>query len=251
MSLFSIILGFGASLGLLRILRRSPAAEQVRWLFAGLIVLAGGLVGARIGFVLTHFHYFQNNISESIHLELGGLSWPGAVIGSLVFALAGVGILHKPYIKILDQLSALLLPVATAVWLGCWQAGVAYGQILESGTWWGILARDESGVTALRVPVQPAAALSLILFLSMAELFLEKKKTPGLKAGITSLVFSLHSLLFSLMRADPVQEILNLRLDTWASILLILASVVFLLLSSRTKSRSASHGSQLHHGVNI
>lgn len=240
MNFFSLILGVGASLGLVRVLQASPAAERFRWLSAGLITLIGSLIGARLGFIIAYAGYFKINVYETLMFWQGGLSWPGAVVGAYLFARFAVVLIRKPYTLVLDKLSVLLLPIATAVWLGCWKAGIAYGQVLETGTWWGILTKDESGLEAIRVPVQPAAALSLLLILGITEWIIVRSQPLGVKNSIIGLVFSLHALLFSFMRVDPVQRFLSLRLDSWAAILILLGSSFLLLIRIRKKQKRLS-----------
>ena len=54
--------------------------------------------------------------------------------------------------------------------------------------------------------------------------------------GILLLTTAVHTLVFSLMRDDPVQPILGIRLDIWASILFILAAVSLLVFTFEVKS---------------
>lgn len=128
------------------------------------------------------------------------------------------------------MLSRMLLPLAAAVWLGGWQAGIGFGQLLPAGTWWGMMLRDESGLTALRVPVQPAAVISLLLILGLIEWLIRGATKDGLKAAVSFFVLSLHSLLFSFMRYDSVQRLFGFRLDTLAAILFSVLAVLFLIL---------------------
>jgi hypothetical protein len=132
----------------------------------------------------------------------------------------------------------MLLPLGTAVWLAGWQAGIAYGQALPAGTWWGMRITDDSGLTAFRIPVQPAAVISLILLLGISEWLVRRSEKPGLQTGVMISILSMHTLLFSLMRVDLGQHFFDLRLDTWAAIFLFTASLVFLIIVlSRTKTK--------------
>lgn len=228
MTLFSLILGAGGSIALLRLLQQTSADRRFRWLAAGVFSLAGSLLGARIGFAAAYHSYFTTHTSEISRLTQGGLSWPGALAGAILFACLSLLIFRLPFLEGLDRLSRMLLPLATAIWLGGWQAGIAFGQLLPSGTWWGLMVRDESGLTALRVPVQPTAVVSLLLMLGLIEMLMRHAKKEGLKAGITFFVFSLHSLLFSFMRYDSVQRLFGFRLDTWAAIFFSTAACLFL-----------------------
>ena len=93
MTPFSLMVGLGASLGLLRVLRVSPAATRLRWLTGGLITLAGALIGARAGFVIAYHQYYFAHTQEILRIDQGGLSWPGAIIGAILFAWIGLLIL--------------------------------------------------------------------------------------------------------------------------------------------------------------
>lgn len=228
MNLFSLILGVGSSIALLRLLQQSPAVQRFHWLTAGILSMVGAILGARIGFAAAYHTYFSTHTQEISRITLGGLSWPGALAGAILFACIALPILRLPFLEGLDRLSRMLLPLAAAVWLGAWQVGIGFGQLLPSGTWWGLLLRDESGLTALRVPVQPAAVVSLLLVLGLIEWLMRQVKKDGLKAGVTFFVLSLHSLLFSFMRYDSVESIYGFRLDTWAAMFFSALACLFL-----------------------
>lgn len=85
---------------------------------------------------------------------------------------------------------------------------------------------DETGQMGLRAPVQLLAALSLIVFLGVLELWLAKTETIGLGGLLVCLVFSVDMLLFSFLRADPAQSWLGLRIETWAAMVYTLLGIV-------------------------
>lgn len=234
---FSIIIGIGASVGMWRVYDRLVPAQRIRGLFTAIWVLCGSLVGARLGYVLSHLHYFSKYRAESVQFWLGGMDGCGALAGAVIFTIAAALIFKSGVLRTLDLMTGMLLPITVAGWLGCWAIGAAYGQALEPGTWWGMMMLDETGVTSLRVPLQPAAAVSLIIFLLLID-HLTRHQTQGIPFTARCLVFSVHTLLFSFMRADPMQILWNLRLDT---VLLILSSIVFaivlaILLQRKTKT---------------
>lgn len=229
----SLILGLGASAGLLRLLQAADASRRIRWLLAGLFTLLGALMGARLGFALLFHEYFRSAGIEIINPGLGGLYWPGAAAGAILFAWLGCSLLRLPRRIGLDRLSRLLLPLGIAAWLAAWQFGVAYGTTLPSGTWWGTMALDEGGNTALRAPVQPAAILSLMVLILLMERVVRKNPVPGLTAGTIGIVFFIHTFVFSFMRADPTRVFAGWRWDTWTALIFISASVVFLLVILR------------------
>ena len=224
MSLFSLLIGLGASLALLRLAFTVAEEQRIRWLLYGLAVLTGALLGARLAFVLEHLAYYSTRQNEIFNFRAGGLWWPGAVAGGLLVILV-IGIVRKHKIlETFDKFSVFLLPLSVSFWLAAWSAGVAYGTRLDPSVWWGMPMLDISGVTAPRVPVQPAAAFTILLLLGAIEWIWKKPSPAGRRMALLMLVLSIHTLLFSIMRADPVQPILGIRLDVWASILFILVS---------------------------
>ncbi|MRR29289.1 hypothetical protein EG834_02900 [bacterium] len=245
MNLFSLILGVGGSIALLRITQYTTADKRFRWLLAGVLTMAGAVIVARLGFAAAYHDYFSTHPQEIYRITSGGLSWPGALAGALLFAMISFFVFRLPLLKGFDLLSRMLLPMAAAVWLGGWQAGVGFGQLLPAGTWWGMMLRDESGLTALRVPVQPAAVISLLLIMGLIEWLIRGAKKDGLKAAVSFFVLSLHSLLFSFMRYDSVQSLFGIRLDSLAAIFFsVLASLLLIIILFKKKTILSTNAPQ-------
>lgn len=231
MNLFSILIGLGASLGLLRLLQVSPRETRLRWQAAGLITLTGSLVGARVGFLIAYHEYFATHPQEMLRVDLGGLSLPGALAGALLFAWLGIKLLGFSTADGFDRLGRMLLPVAAAAWLGAWLAPVAYGRPLPAGTWWGLPMPDDAGLVTLRLPLQPLALLSLLLLLPLTETFTRKVKKKGVKEAAAFFVFSIHCTFFSFLRYDSVQTFFGIRLDTWAALANLLLALMLLIVA--------------------
>jgi phosphatidylglycerol:prolipoprotein diacylglycerol transferase len=226
---FSLILATGASFGLFRIALASRPSQRMVWLLAGLLTLGGALLGARLGYVVLHLSYFSKHILESFAFWRGGLTWVGALGGALLTLLLAKKIWQWSFFSLLDRLSLLLLPLGVAGWLACWLSGAAYGQPLPVAAWWGIQAIDEASLLALRTPVQPLAAISLLVFMGFTELVILQNQTIGWKGSLACLVFSADMLLFSFLRADSSQRWLGLRPESWAGILFTLAGIAAVL----------------------
>jgi prolipoprotein diacylglyceryltransferase len=250
---FSVWVGLGATVGLWRIVRSAPQRQAETWLNAGLFVLFFTLAGARLSYIWLNWSYFASHLVESAMIWLGGLTWPGAFAGAGL-ALIMLSLLyrnspdrlppHTPYLPlgwVGDRLYPLLPPLAIAVWIGCWQSGIAYGVALPAGTWWGMPALDASGASSLRFPLQPLAALTLLEFFWLLETRIRPLRPPGLLFGLAVAGLLLHLAAFSLLRDDPAPYWNGLRLDTWFAVfslalLLILAIINNLVLRSGRKS---------------
>ncbi len=97
-------LAFAAALVLaIKEAKRNPeysGSDETIWDLA-LLILAGGIIGARSAFVLENWEYFSKNQSEILNLREGGLMFYGGAIGAIILA-----IIYFKYKKI-DGWSAL------------------------------------------------------------------------------------------------------------------------------------------------
>jgi prolipoprotein diacylglyceryltransferase len=227
-NLFSVILGFGALIGLLRIFLKSFSHERIPNLIVCAATLIGCLFGSRVGFVIAHVEYYKNHLSEMAMVALGGLSWPGAIAGGLLFTVLYATLSRTKVGKTLDITSLMFLPLGSAAWLGAWTYGIAYGALLNQGTWWGVYSLDETGLVFLRVPVQLAAAITLFISIMIFEQLTKKVRIDGMKFGIIGLTFSVHSVVFSFMRVDPTFTWQGFRIDSIAGLILTMCFIVFM-----------------------
>jgi len=232
-SAFAFLVGLGASLGLWRVIQRVPRWQASRWMNSALITLLGCLLGSRITYVAFHTSYYASHWLEAVEIWKGGLAWPGAVAGGLVGLIAVACIWRIPIALLADRIIPLASPLAIAVWLGCWQSGVAYGVRLPPGGWWGIPSRDETGAIYSRLPVQPLAALTLVIFFWWLELKRFPRERPGRLASLAGLGLAVNLLVFSFLRADPSQLWGGLRPDMWMALGLGLFCVLTYILASR------------------
>jgi phosphatidylglycerol---prolipoprotein diacylglyceryl transferase len=217
-SAFAFLVGLGASLGLWRVIQRVPRWQASRWMNSALITLLGSLLGSRIVYVAFHTSYYAAHRLEAVEIWKGGLSWPGAVAGGLVGLVAVATIWRLPIALLADRLMPLASPLAIAVWLGCWQSGISYGGRLPPGAWWGIPTRDETGAVYTRFPVQPLAALTLVIFFWWLELKSFPREHPGRLASLAGLGLAVNLLIFSFLRADPSQLWIGVRPDVWMAL---------------------------------
>jgi phosphatidylglycerol:prolipoprotein diacylglycerol transferase len=104
------------------------AYDLVFWL------VVGGVLGARVFYVLLNLEYFFQNPIEIIMIQRGGLAWQG---GFIVGALSGIVFVRKnklPLTLMLD-LSAPYLALGQSIGrIGCFLNGCCYGKAVE----WGI-----------------------------------------------------------------------------------------------------------------
>jgi phosphatidylglycerol:prolipoprotein diacylglycerol transferase len=224
---FSVVLGLGLSLWLYR-------EDKIYLLNAGLAILFVSLIGARAGYVLRNFSYFIDNPLDMPQLWLGGLSWPGALIGAII----SLGVIHLIWKEPLGMLAEGLLPLlgllVLAIWLTGWGAGIAYGP--RTDAWYGIPVRDSLGLTARRWPLPLLGALTSGAWVAGSILYpLTRGHKPGFRAVLAVSGLSGINLIISLFRVDPAPLLVGLRWESWFSILYFLSGMVVLfLLKDRT-----------------
>ena len=245
-NLFSIILGIGVLIGLLRIAQTDRLREANRCTNAALWTLLGALVGGRIAYLIPHWAYFQNYPLQIPKIWLGGMAWSGALAGGIL-AMTIIALVTRQHLgKMADALLPLLSITSASIWLGCWLSGVAYGP--EVDAWWALPAKDYQGVVSDRFPLQIIAALSiLLLFWGIDRLRVRGRLSypgmvpiSGLGASIGLAALSLVQLGASFLRVDPTPLWNGIHPDTWLSsgfVILSLVACLTLIVHSRIMAR--------------
>jgi prolipoprotein diacylglyceryltransferase len=242
---YSLLVGMGASLAILRVVQNVPRWQAARWANAGLLVLLSSLIGARLVYVICYWGYFQEHLVEALALWKGGFSWFGAVVGGIICLFAISRIWHMRFSKLADGLVPMIPPLAVTIWMGCWAWGIAYGPLAPPNSFWGIPTWDESGVSEMRLPLQLLAAFALLVYCFWLEAREKSFKREGQKAALMLLGLSVNLLLFMPLRADPAPGWLGVRLDVWAAIAFFIPSLVVFLITQRGR---VEQNSTLLHG---
>ncbi|MEW6648910.1 MAG: prolipoprotein diacylglyceryl transferase family protein [Chloroflexota bacterium] len=220
MNLFSLLVGIGASFGLLLAARSAPPGAELRRVGGGLLVLLAALTGARAGFVWLNPHLFQADGWAALRAWEGGLSFPGglaaAVLAVGLVALAqGESLAHTA-----DGLVVMFVPLGVMVWLGCGAAGCAFGAALSEQYPWSLPVMELDGSLTYRFGLPYLAAPGLLVFAWLAEKIIAGSRVPGLRASALGLAIGLHILLFTALRGDDPPRFQDVRLDTAAALFL-------------------------------
>lgn len=235
---FSLMVAVGAGLGLVHVLRGTPEVTSRRWIFAGALMLLAGFVGARLGYTLIHEAYFDAHPAEIFQVWLGGLFWPGALPACLLGAYLLAFCWRVPVGLVVDRLAGMAFPLAAAAWIGCWLVGAAYGSPVSENAWYGLMIQDESGAIMSRFPVQPLAAVVLVLSYSLLP-----RPRPGrpVEPGVSGLgalmVLGLNLLVFSALVDVPGPRWNGQRIETWAALALAAAAALILFFTRRIAAR--------------
>jgi phosphatidylglycerol:prolipoprotein diacylglycerol transferase len=223
LNLYALMLGIGSSLSIWRVSKEVPAREAMRWSASALIVLLGALIGARIGFVLWQPAYLEAFGWQVLRLWEGGFIWPGAIVGAWLAIFLISWQLHSRVGFVADRMSVMVPPLVIMIWLGCWMAGCGYGPLLPAG-WQFPASVDETGMWASRLPLQWLAAISLFLIYFSFEHHFPRRRS-GQAAALSWLLLMIHTLTFSLLRADLRPGWQGLSWDIWAAIFYLTTAV--------------------------
>jgi phosphatidylglycerol:prolipoprotein diacylglycerol transferase len=131
-----IALGFLTCLFLLGRRSRRMGLDPTAMFDAAVYALIGGIVGARVFFVVDNWSEFADAPIRMIRLDLGGLTFYGGLIGGATCLLFTVWYRRLPLLRTLD-VGASLVPLGHAFGrVGCFLNGCCYGRTTES--WLGV-----------------------------------------------------------------------------------------------------------------
>jgi len=131
-----MVIGFLACVWLIRRLSRDFTPDPQHITNAALYALIGGVVGARLFFLLHYHDRFRSNPIEIFAIWQGGLELAGGVVAAIIVILLYM-LYHKlPVRRYLDVLAIGLMLVLVFGRIGCFLNGCCYGKPTELP--WGI-----------------------------------------------------------------------------------------------------------------
>jgi len=210
---YSLLLGVGAALGLMQVVQRVPEKQSLRWVVAGLGLLAAGLAGARASYIWLFPTYYQVHPQAAWQITQGGLAWPGALIGGMLALFIAALLLRAPLGLAADVFAPLFIYVAITAWLGAAFSGIAYGSEVFQGAPWALPSNQPDGYVVYRWPLQLTAALTLFYIIWRLDRRSEDWRISGVRAGVSGLMLAGHTALFSYWRADGGLVFNGLRVD--------------------------------------
>lgn len=146
-SLVGILIAVAMFLGLFITERLAKKTEQnaEHYLELAIRLVVFGVIGARIGYVLSHWEYFITDQGSVFHINDGGLTAPGAIIAGLIVSFVFCRQKKLSWLQVCD----------TAM------PGILTGQVLASiGCFFGrnMLGTYSDGVFAMQVALQDVDA---------------------------------------------------------------------------------------------
>jgi phosphatidylglycerol---prolipoprotein diacylglyceryl transferase len=171
-------------------------ADDVMDMSIYIIVLA--IVGARVGYVLTGWHEFQNNALDALKIHQGGLSFHGGVAGG---ALAVIYFCRRKKIPIFKMGDAVIPSLALGLAIGrigCFLNGCCFGCAVHTHIAWAVVFPNlNDGVSRHPAQLYDSAMNFAMMLLLMYPLKKFKRKDGDLfafwliLAGITRFIMEI------------------------------------------------------------
>lgn len=239
LSTYTLLLDAGIVAGLVWLMisaRRLGPAEASRWLNAGLVTVATGLVGARAGYVVVNWAYFHDHLDEAVQLWLGGLSWHGGLFTGVLALIAWARWRNLPLAALADAAAPGMLLGLAAGWSGCLMVGCNYGrEVFDPASPWRRLAAelpDIYGVVAPRL-VSQAIVAGWALAVLVLLLLLRQVRLPGGGRFLLALgLFSLGLFVIGFTRGDASPPVGPWRLDQAIDLSIAVAALGRLVVAS-------------------
>ena len=126
-----MVIGFLAAVSLIRHLSRNITPDPQLITNAALYSLIGGVVGARLFYILHHFEDFKENLASVFAIWQGGLELLGGVILAITIIFFYL-LYHKlPIRRYLDILAIALMLALVFGRIGCFLNGCCFGKPTE------------------------------------------------------------------------------------------------------------------------
>jgi len=212
---YGLVVSFAFLLGTILVVRDAGRyGMPVDSVFDTMIaVLAGGLVGGRILFVLVNWDHYSRDLFGIFKFYEGGLAIQGALLGAV---LAGVAVTRARKISFwrTSDLIAPYIALGQSIGrIGCFLNGCCYGKVIEGG-----LGVTFPGETVMRIPVQLYSSLGLLVIFAVLIRLRNRPHFDGLIFTMYLILYSGFRFFMDFMRADNPAALYNMTLAQLISI---------------------------------
>jgi phosphatidylglycerol:prolipoprotein diacylglycerol transferase len=123
-----MVIGFLACVSLIKRLSRDFTTDPQHITNAALYSLVGGVIGARLFFVIHYFNDFRSNPLEIFAIWQGGLELAGGVVAAIIVILFYMWYHKLPIRRYLDVIAVGLMLALFFGRIGCFLNGCCYGK---------------------------------------------------------------------------------------------------------------------------
>jgi phosphatidylglycerol:prolipoprotein diacylglycerol transferase len=192
----------------------------------GIVMLIGGIIGARIVYIALNFRYYTRNPLEIVNLTKGGLVWYGAFIFGMI---ASAWFLKKNRINFWTaaDLFAPYMALAQAFGrIGCLLNGCCYGSAAPSGF---ILSVVFPGESISRYPTQMFSAIALFFIFVILRIWQKKRRFNGEIFLGYGLLYTIKRFGVEFFRGDYPKILYGLTISQLISVVIFIVCLIMLI----------------------
>lgn len=162
-----------------------------------LIAIAGGIIGARVFYLIDHLGFYIDNPGEALKINEGGLAIYGAVIGGFITVAILCKLRSYPFLRMIDIIAPGLVVAQAIGRIGCAINGDAWGA--ETDWPFAFVYTNPDAIIPnrlLNVPTHPYPVYDMIMCLGIFAVIwpLRRRRLP---AGT---IFATYALLYGVTR---------------------------------------------------
>jgi phosphatidylglycerol:prolipoprotein diacylglycerol transferase len=207
-----------------------------------LITAVGGLVGARLTYLVINWAFFRDHLGEALQIWSGGLAWPGGLVLGLMLAGLYGARYRLSVLVVFDVLTLGLAWFTLFLWLGTGSANDVYGReaFPNDRLLWSLSADlpDLYGLRAPRINIPLLGIVWSAVVFAVLWYLRTRMHTPGVLFLTFSTLTGVGGLVWVPLQANAVPYLFRLRLDwLFYLVLAVGGGLGWMILATRARAR--------------
>lgn len=223
---FMISLGIAVAILLSKWRAKKRALDSEPIIDIAIYGIIGGVLGAKLLYILSDFSYILKNPSALLEMIKSGFVFYGAVIGGALAAFIYCSHKKIEFIKYFDIVAPSIAIAQGFGRIGCFFAGCCYG--METTSVFGVLFKEGSfGPDYKVVPTQIFSSIGDFLIAAILLYFAAKPKKDGKVAGFYMILYSIGRFIIEFFRGDPRGSVAFLSTSQFICIFILFGGLLF------------------------
>ncbi len=194
-------------------------------------ILAGGLVGGRLLFVIINYRYYLEYPLRAFMFYEGGLAYQGAFVMAVIAGILWARAKKIPFLKAADLVAPYIALAQSLGRIGCFLNGCCYGRVAESGL---LVTFPYEPVT--RIPTQIYSSFILLLIFVLLIEMRGKRPFDGYIFCAYMILYSVFRFFMDFTRGDIYMFVFGMKLSQIISLVMFAgASVLYFILKVRSR----------------
>lgn len=221
--------GVGAAFLLAVITAGKYSIPTMDAMFFGLFGIIGGIIGAKILYIIVELPNLIAHPESIIIILSGGAVFYGGLIGGILGGFFYTRIYHLNTLEYFDMAVPCLAIAQAFGRIGCFFNGCCYGAPYDGffAVHYPQGAYPPSGIGLF--PAQLSESLFLFILTGILLFILRKSKTLGYTTGFYLTAYGIFRFINEFFRSDPRGSLLFLSTSQWISLLIIAFGILFFL----------------------